>query len=482
MTHPLVCRALLVALLSATVSACDVGGGTGLGGQCGLLGGGCTGPSPVPPAVRIEPRDELGLAVGETLSLTATYRDASGVAVPGVTVEWRSSNAGVVDVSASGVVRSVSVGSAWITARALGVADSAMVHVRPPALVFTEVSVGAKACAVAVGGTVYCWLNSPIAVPGGRPFTGVSPGFLRHSCALEGARAYCWGENDYGELGSTPVTISLSPIAVSGGRTFVSVGAGTQFSCGLTTSGAAYCWGRSDRGQLGTGTLAGQTRCAGGTACSPSPVAVVGGLVFRSLTVGAYHVCGLVASGAAYCWGFNAYGELGDGTITDSPRPVAVTGGLTFATISAGAWHTCALTPDGATYCWGLNARGLLGILASTSDRCIDTQPCSTRPVSAVAGIALTSLSTGTYHSCGIGPGSVAVCWGAYYEGGGFGALVGRPVVVGGGLRFSSVSAGTPLACGLTTDRVVYCWGSGDASEDRLRADSIVATKVVGQL
>ena len=470
---PAVLTALLTASLAALGSACDSSGGLGLGG--GL------GPSSVPPAIRIEPNIDLGLAVGETLPLTATYLDASGAPVAGVVFEWRSSNAAVAEVNASGVVRALGVGVVWITGRARGVADSAMVSVRPPGLVFTEVSVGSRPCSVAVGGTAYCWLKSPIAVPGGHAFTALSAGWLRHSCALELGRAYCWGENDYGELGSTPVAIRRTPTAVSGGRSFAMVGAGVQFSCGLTTSGAAYCWGRNDYGQLGTGSVNGPTRCIG-TACSPIPVAVTGGLVFRSLSVGAHHVCGLVASGAAYCWGVNTLGTLGDGTFTDRSRPIPVTGGLTFAAISAGSWHTCAVTTDGAVYCWGSDTRGLLGTQVSTLERCVDNQPCSSRPVRAVEEMTLTAVSAGGYHTCGSGAGGIAICWGAYYEGGGFGTRVAAPVTVVEELRFSSVSAGIDDACGLTIGRTVYCWRSGDAAEDRLRARSIVPRKVEGQL
>ena len=71
--------------------------------------------------------------------------------------------------------------------------------------------------------------------------------------------------------------------------------------------------------------------------------------------------CGITPDGAAYCWGWNAYGQLGDGTTTNNLTPVAVSGGLTFASVSPDLHHTCGLTTAGVAYCWGDNQHGQLG-------------------------------------------------------------------------------------------------------------------------
>jgi alpha-tubulin suppressor-like RCC1 family protein len=101
---------------------------------------------------------------------------------------------------------------------------------------------------------------------------------------------------------------------VSGGLTFSGVSAGVRSACGVTTAGAAYCWGHNSSGQLGNGT----------TTNSLAPVAVSGGLTFAAVSAGDDATCGVTTAGAAYCWGDNSFGQLGNGTTTSSATPVAV--------------------------------------------------------------------------------------------------------------------------------------------------------------
>jgi alpha-tubulin suppressor-like RCC1 family protein len=87
-------------------------------------------------------------------------------------------------------------------------------------------------------------------------------------------------------------------------------------------------------------------------------VPVSGGLIFATLSAGNRHTCGVTNAGAAYCWGDNSNGNLGNGTNFPASVPVAVSGGLTFSTISAGRFHTCGVTTGGLAYCWGGVALG----------------------------------------------------------------------------------------------------------------------------
>ena len=147
----------------------------------------------------------------------------------------------------------------------------------------------------------------------------------------------------------TLVMAGAAPVAASS-QTYSSIGTGDDQACGLTARGAAYCWGRNGDGQLGDGT----TDNSGVN----GPQRVIGGLKFASISVGDHHTCGITARGKAYCWGANGYGKLGDGTTdsSDGNGPQRVIGGLKFTSISAGTDHTCGLTSRGAAYCWGRNA------------------------------------------------------------------------------------------------------------------------------
>jgi len=102
-------------------------------------------------------------------------------------------------------------------------------------------------------------------------------------------------------------------------------------TCGLTPAGAAYCWGSNSSGQLGDPSAPfNQT----------TPVAVTGGIVFATVSTGFYHTCGVTAASAAYCWGDNFYGQLGDSTTSLRISPVPVHGGLGFVSVTGGYYHT----------------------------------------------------------------------------------------------------------------------------------------------
>ncbi len=272
-----------------------------------------------------------------------------------------------------------------------------------------------------------------------------------HSCGLAASgAAYCWGLNQNGQLGDGTTTDRASPVAVVGGVTFAALATGGGYglhSCGLTASGAAYCWGSNSSGQLGDGT----------TTDRSSPVAVAGGLSFQALAVGYAHTCGVATTGAAYCWGANNYLELGDGTSTNRSTPVVVGGGLTFQRLAAGGTHTCGFTVSGSAYCWGDNQVGALGDGTNTSHG---------TPVAVAGGLTFQALAAGEGYTCGITSSGAAYCWGDDTFGElGSASSSNSPVPVAGGLSYQSISAGQTHTCALTAGGTAYCWGDNEFGE-----------------
>jgi alpha-tubulin suppressor-like RCC1 family protein len=370
--------------------------------------------------------------------------------------------------------RSVSVQIGVLAGVALlaGCGSSSVVEPLPSP--FASVTAGLlHTCGLLGDGSAFCWGNNqfsqlgdgsqsgrtaPVAVAASLKFVMVSPGG-GHTCGVSttGA-AYCWGYNVTGELGDGTHTDHAGPAPVNGASAWMTVSSGGEYSCGIAADSTAYCWGWNGYGQVGDSTNIDRS--------SPTPVS--GGHKFVAISAGSFHSCALAADGAAYCWGANDFGELGTGNQTPSVIPAAVQGGLLFRSIAVGYYSTCALTVDGAGYCWGENQFGQLGL----SDDSIGHN--ESRPMAVAGGITWSVLDAGAYFGCGVQEGTgTAYCWGLNSSGqlgadvsgvcsdqsGASFQCVGSPFAVSGGLTFASISAATQHTCGLTQDQVAYCWG-----------------------
>lgn len=326
----------------------------------------------------------------------------------------------------------------------------------------TAISAGGSHTCAIVSGAAWCWgsntygqlgdaSNTASSVP--VQVSGLTSGVTAiaagsdHSCAVQSGVVKCWGSNTYGQLSdvvaqggsNTPVSVSLASAATD-------VIAGTYLSCAQLANSVS-CWGWNGRGQLGDGTT-GMPR----TPVEATPLANPGAVT--GVSAGGIHTCAIVSS-AAKCWGYNDFGQLGNGTTTSATFPQAVTG-LTNATdISAGDRHSCAVLSGGAVDCWGINNYGELG---STGG------PASTpRAVTSVTSGA-TLVSAGGNHTCAV-VSAGAKCWGRNQSG-----------QLGDGTTTSSLSAVdvsglssgvTRLSSGISSTCAVVnsgakCWGANN--------------------
>jgi alpha-tubulin suppressor-like RCC1 family protein len=148
-----------------------------------------------------------------------------------------------------------------------------------------------------------------------------------HTCVLEAGaatadrRAFCWGNNSFGQLGKGIAndTVAHNDMRLVANGAFVKLYAGENHTCGLTSTGVASCWGRNDRGQISGAAI--------GTVVTPTQVG--GTATFRALALGELFTCGIVgnplqpggtSAGASQilCWGDNEFGQLGRGLFSPS--------------------------------------------------------------------------------------------------------------------------------------------------------------------
>jgi alpha-tubulin suppressor-like RCC1 family protein/formylglycine-generating enzyme required for sulfatase activity len=182
-----------------------------------------------------------------------------------------------------------------------------------------------------------------------------------HNLAIQNGAAYAWGNNIDGRLGTTingyePFGNIAAPVAgLSSGVTAVAAGG---FHSLAVQNGAAYSWGYNIYGALGNGT-----KGYGTNRNSPGPVTGLSSGV-TAVAAGGYHSLA-VKNGFVYAWGFNGEGVLGDGTLTEHDTPILVDAShvRNIVAVAASTYNSYALSSDGSLWVWGSNPFGQLGLI-----------------------------------------------------------------------------------------------------------------------
>ncbi|MBV8758406.1 MAG: hypothetical protein JO257_14060 [Deltaproteobacteria bacterium] len=320
-----------------------------------------------------------------------------------------------------------------------------------------------QTCVLDANGARWCWgangrgqLGDGSLVPRDRPTkmraTGTSI-VLGDStgCLLDASmHLQCWGTSSYDEIDDMNkphyVPYDMQPSIAPWSAIAI-----TTHTCGIGNMGVLYCWGYSEHGEVGAGA-----GIPGLTYSDPTPIA---GGMYTSVAVGDTQTCGTTAGGT-YCWGYNYWGELGNGTQSPSyiPSQVDTMTGPVFAAGSV----SCQLV--GTTLrCWGLNVDGELGVGDVTLRKVPTDLPGTWR-----------QLALGRTHACAIATDGTAWCWGRNRYGelgtGDFHPAL-SPVQMSTA-QWLQLAVGDTHSCGVQTDGSVWCWGNngiGQLGRDHLR-------------
>ncbi|HEX9086501.1 MAG TPA: chromosome condensation regulator RCC1 [Arthrobacter sp.] len=253
---------------------------------------------------------------------------------------------------------------------------------------------------------------------------------------------------------------------------FSSVVSRGNSSCAIDADKAAWCWGANNHGQLGDGT----------TTNRPAPTKVQGSAKFISLAGTGNTFCGVADDGKAWCWGSNSTGQLGTGNAavgTDSSVPVNPSGAHTFTAIYPGPTTTCGIGTDKVTLCWGANPGN--GTAAASAD-----------PVAVSGTHDFTALTMDASTACGLESGGKIFCWSVTATGRTGvdpAPAPGTPVEVAGGRSYTSVQTANDsrtdvasIICAVDTGTQAWCWGANSSGQlgNGTTTDSLVPVAVTG--
>lgn len=275
---------------------------------------------------------------------------------------------------------------------------------------------------------------------------------------------YCWGAGTEGQIGNNQNNNQSVPTEVTmpdNNEYFTELNSSYYTPatiCGLTNLGNIYCWGYGASGAIGNGSYQNTN--------TPAKVLMPDGVTFAHLISGmGNNTCALDIRGNLYCWGYNGHGENANGTYTtiNYPKPAIMPEGKSFQNAATSVNTGCAITTDFLAYCWGYNAEGELGNGQNI------TSPV---PVAVSIEQKLTKIATGFYMKstfCGINTESQILCWG-YGESGNIGDGLNSNESIPALIEISEphhnfidlqVSGNNHTVCALDDKGQAYCWGYG---------------------
>ena len=293
-----------------------------------------------------------------------------------------------------------------------------------------------------------------------------------HSCAImSDDSVYCWGNGQYGALGTNSTTSSTTPVPVYtqdvlNGKTIKQITTGYYHTCVIASDDKDYCWGYGLAGRLGDNGIVQKN--------APYPVREFATTVVSQIAAGNEHTCSLNSERKLYCWGRGVNGELGRDVLLGSTTPTAVNmnnfGTESVKQVVAGDKFTCAATVEGTAFCWGSNITGRTGVGLAAGRTQYPTE------VKGFNGKKVESISVGDSHACAVISGGQEVyCWGKNTKGQlGVTAMGYRNIasrvsfgssILSGGKTVKNVYAGGEFTCMVLNTGEIYCWGANSKGQ-----------------
>ena len=318
-------------------------------------------------------------------------------------------------------------------------------------------------------GTVWTWgLNStgplgdgtfensstPVMASGLVDAAAVSAGSSHTIALLNDGTVWTWGNNYYGTLGDgTSNTTRQEPGQVGGLEGFIAVVAGASHNLALKSDGTVWAWGNNDHGQVGNGE-------SGGICSIPVQVAGLTGII--AVSAGYYHSVALKWDGTVVAWGYNDYGQLGDGNSGNTlVIPTQVPGLAGVSKLAAGHYHTMALKLDGTLWAWGRNTYGQLGDGTSGNNKTVPVQVVGVGGSGYLADVV--ALAPASNHTIVLKSDGTVLSWGYNLKGQlGDGTIVQSttPVQVSGLADVDCIAADGLHGMALKEDGTVWTWGN----------------------
>lgn len=323
---------------------------------------------------------------------------------------------------------------------------------------------------------------------GGLNPVDVAAGSISACAVFDDGTAKCWGYSGYGANGyngaggnidANSMGENITFVPIGAGRTLTKIEGGHYHHCGLMDNGGVKCWGYNPYGNLGQDDILnwGQNQSTLNVYTMP---AINLGLPATKISSGIYHACAILNDGTVKCWGYNAYGQLGQNHTnhvgTGGGSMAALTavnlGGNTAVDITCGNYYTCAVLSNGKARCWGYNPYGNLGTgnaINYGSDGAAASM--ANIPEISFAGRTIVKILAGGYHTCALLDNATLRCWGynAYGELG-YGDNVNRGVAPGQMSTLTTVPLGTGRTvvdfalgnahtCAILDNNTMKCWG-----------------------